>query len=71
MRRGRNRQQRISLKALSRVIQKFFGGIATLFCGALHHSRAIVDRIGNCVRRARSPTSRICDVSSRFFHNRL
>jgi hypothetical protein len=47
-----NRQQRVSLKALSRIIPEFFGYIAALLGGALHYPHAIFDRIANCIRCA-------------------
>jgi hypothetical protein len=53
----RNRQYRVALDALSRVIQEFFGSIAALFRGTPHYSHAILYQIGNRVGCTRSPVS--------------
>jgi hypothetical protein len=45
--RGRDGYDRVPLEALGRVIQEFFRGIATLLCGTLHYSYAILYCIGN------------------------
>jgi hypothetical protein len=55
--RRRNRQHRVSLDTLSRVIQEFFGSIATLFCGTSRYSHAILYRIGDRAGCTRSPVS--------------
>ena len=39
---GRYSQHRVSLDALSCVIQEFFSSIAALFCGTFHYSHAIL-----------------------------
>jgi hypothetical protein len=53
----RNRQHRVSLDALSCVIQEFFGSIAALFCGTPHYSHAILYQIGDRAGCTRSPVS--------------
>jgi hypothetical protein len=55
--RRRNRQHRVSLDALSRVIQEFFGSIAALFRGTPHYSHAILYQIGDRAGCTRSPVS--------------
>jgi hypothetical protein len=40
--RSRDGEHKVPLQALSCVIQELFRGIATLFCGASHHSYAIL-----------------------------
>jgi hypothetical protein len=45
--RSRDGYHRVSLEALSCVIQEFFRGIAALFCGTLRYSYAILYCIGN------------------------
>ncbi|MGD0469096.1 MAG: hypothetical protein ABSA54_12035 [Terriglobales bacterium] len=66
--RGRNRQRWVSLDAMSRVFQEFFGSIAALFCGTPHYSYAILYCIGNRTGCARSPVRCFGDVFSRSFH---
>jgi len=66
-RRG-NRQHRVSLDALSCVIQEFFGSIAALFCGTPHYSHAILYRIGDRAGCTRSPVSCFFDMFSCSFH---
>jgi hypothetical protein len=44
---SRHGYHKVSLEALSCVIQKTFGSIAALFCGAPHYSYAILYCIGN------------------------
>jgi hypothetical protein len=51
----RNRQYRMSLDALSCVIQKFLGSISTLLCSAPRNSHSILNRIGNRAACSRSP----------------
>jgi hypothetical protein len=53
----RNRQYRVALDALSRVIQEFFGSIAALFRGTPHCSHAILYQIGDRAGCTRSPVS--------------
>jgi hypothetical protein len=53
----RNRQYRVALDALSRVIQEFFGSIAALFRGTPHYSHAILYQIGDRAGCTRSPVS--------------
>jgi hypothetical protein len=43
----RNSEHKVSLDALSCVIQEFFGSIAALFCGTPHYSYAVLYCIGN------------------------
>jgi len=50
----RNGEHRVALDTLSCVNQEFFRRIAALFCGAPYYSDAILDRLGNSVRGARS-----------------
>jgi len=45
--RSRNGYHKVSLEALSCVIQELFRGIATLFCGTSHHSYAILYCVSN------------------------
>jgi hypothetical protein len=55
--RRRKRQHRVTLDALSCVIQEFLGSIAALFCGTPHYSHAIFYRIGDSAGCTRSPVS--------------
>jgi hypothetical protein len=65
--RRRNRQREISLEPLRGVIQKLFGGIATLLCGPPRYSDSIRDRIGNCTGCAGSLASCLADMFGRSF----
>jgi len=66
--RRRNRQHRITLKALGGIIQELFGSIATLSRGPPHHSHAILDCIGNRTGCARSLVRRFGNSFSGSFH---
>jgi hypothetical protein len=46
--RGPNRQQKVSVDALSRVIYEFFGRIAAMLCDAFYRVDSILDRVANC-----------------------
>jgi hypothetical protein len=56
---GRHSQHRVSLDALSCVIQEFFRGVAAPFCGTPHDSDPILDGIGNRAGCARSLVARL------------
>ncbi len=58
----------MSLDALSRVIQEFFGSIAALFCGTPDYFYAILYCAGNRIGCTRSLVSRFGDMFSRSFH---
>jgi hypothetical protein len=53
----RNSERKVSLHAMSCLIQEFFGSIATLFRDTPHDSYAILYRIGNRACCARSLAS--------------
>jgi hypothetical protein len=53
----RNRQYRVALDTLSRIIQEFFGSIAALFRGTPHYSHAILYQIGDRAGCTRSLVS--------------
>jgi hypothetical protein len=57
------------LEALRCVIQEFFGGIATLFCGATYYPYAVFYCIRNRTGCTRGLLSRFGDVVSRSFHD--
>jgi hypothetical protein len=53
----RNSQYKVSLEALSCIVQEFLGGITTLLCRTPSYSHAIVDRVGYRTGCARSLAS--------------
>jgi hypothetical protein len=59
------------LEPVSCVVQEFFGGIATLFCGASQCSNAVLDSIGNRAGGAGSLTNRFADLFGSLFYYAL
>jgi hypothetical protein len=58
-------QHRVPLNALGCVINEFFCSVATLFCGTLDYSYAVLDCVSNRAGGARSLVSRFGDMLSR------